>query len=49
MRLSVSRVGLPQVFKKGIGGEDMHRWGKIVLIAGLSLAVAGCPKGQTGG
>jgi len=25
----------------------MHRWGKIVLIAGISLATAGCPKGKT--
>src|SRR5258708_35365744 len=24
----------------------MHRWGKIALLAGLSLAAAGCPKGQ---
>jgi len=25
----------------------MYRWRKIVLIAGISLAVAGCPKGRT--
>jgi general secretion pathway protein D len=25
----------------------MHRWRKIVLFAGISLAVAGCPKGRT--
>ena len=25
----------------------MHRWEKIVLFAGISLAVAGCPKGRT--
>jgi general secretion pathway protein D len=25
----------------------MYRWGKIVLFAGISLAVAGCPKGKT--
>jgi general secretion pathway protein D len=25
----------------------MYRWGKIVLFAGISLAVAGCPKGRT--
>jgi general secretion pathway protein D len=25
----------------------MHRWGIIVLFAGISLAVAGCPKGTT--
>jgi general secretion pathway protein D len=25
----------------------MHRWGKIALLAGLSLAVAGCPKGES--
>jgi general secretion pathway protein D len=25
----------------------MHRWGKIILFAGISLAVAGCPKGRT--
>ncbi len=24
----------------------MHRWGKIALLAGLSLAAAGCPKGE---
>ena len=24
----------------------MHRWGKIALLAGLSLAAAGCPKGR---
>ena len=25
----------------------MHQWGKIVMFAGISLAVAGCPKGKT--
>lgn len=25
----------------------MHRWGKIALLAGLSLAAAGCPKGES--
>src|ERR1700693_4774125 len=25
----------------------MHRWGKIVLIVGISMAVAGCPKDRT--
>jgi general secretion pathway protein D len=25
----------------------MYRWGKIILFAGISLAVAGCPKGRT--
>jgi general secretion pathway protein D len=25
----------------------MHRWGKIVLFAGISLVAAGCPKGKT--
>jgi general secretion pathway protein D len=25
----------------------MHRWGKIVLFVGITLAVAGCPKGRT--
>jgi general secretion pathway protein D len=25
----------------------MHRWGKIVLFVGISVAVAGCPKGRT--
>jgi general secretion pathway protein D len=25
----------------------MHRWGKIVLVVGISMAVAGCPKGRT--
>jgi hypothetical protein len=25
----------------------MHRWKKIVLLIGISLAVAGCPKGRT--
>jgi general secretion pathway protein D len=25
----------------------MHEWGKIVMFAGISLAVAGCPKGRT--
>src|SRR5260221_223434 len=24
----------------------MHRWGKTALFAGVSLAVAGCPKGR---
>ena len=25
----------------------MHRWGKIALLGGLSLAAAGCPKGES--
>src|ERR1700719_4955096 len=25
----------------------MHRWGKIVLVVGISMAVAGCPKDRT--
>ncbi len=25
----------------------MYRWEKIILFAGISLAVAGCPKGRT--
>src|SRR6202047_887940 len=25
----------------------MHRWGKIVLFVGISVAIAGCPKGRT--
>src|SRR6202790_5474213 len=25
----------------------MHGWGKIVLLAGICLAMAGCPKGRT--
>src|SRR5882672_3893405 len=25
----------------------MHQWGKIAMFAGISLAVAGCPKGRT--
>jgi len=25
----------------------MHQWGEIVMFAGISLAVAGCPKGKT--
>jgi general secretion pathway protein D len=25
----------------------MHRWGKIAVLAGLSLAAAGCPKGES--
>jgi general secretion pathway protein D len=25
----------------------MHQWGKIILFAGIGLAVAGCPKGKT--
>src|SRR5246127_923317 len=32
---------------KCVEGGDMCRWGKIVLFAGISLAVAGCPKGRT--
>jgi hypothetical protein len=25
----------------------LHRWGKIILFVGITLAVAGCPKGRT--
>ena len=25
----------------------MYRWGKIVLFVGITVAVAGCPKGRT--
>src|SRR3984957_1728638 len=25
----------------------MHRWGKIVLVVGIAMTVAGCPKGRT--
>src|ERR1700675_4486262 len=25
----------------------MHRWGKICLVVGISMAVAGCPKDRT--
>jgi hypothetical protein len=25
----------------------MHRWGMIVLFAGITLVAAGCPKGTT--
>src|ERR1700692_711305 len=25
----------------------MHRWGKIVLFVGISVAVVGCPRGRT--
>src|ERR1700732_4917305 len=25
----------------------MHRWGKIVLVVGITMALAGCPKGRT--
>jgi general secretion pathway protein D len=32
--------------QKGIAGGNMHRWGKTALFAGISLAVAGCPKGR---
>src|SRR5882762_2447330 len=27
--------------------RDIHRWKKMVLLIGISLAVAGCPKGRT--
>jgi hypothetical protein len=34
------------ILVKGVSGADMHRWRKIVLLAGISLVVAACSKGR---
>jgi len=45
--MKVALLGATGFVGSGVAGGDMHRWKKIVLLIGISLAVAGCPKGRT--